>query len=172
VANASAHDIGYGVGTIAGNIGLTIVPGAVAAKISAVRRAGAAAANGPPSVVWVDEFAGFKGVAKDYNDSAMGARSNVLTHRGQVPALERTMPDGTTRLVKFDGVDGDAMIDRKWSIMTTRKAKNQALRQSEVLAQHGLTGIWEVPTRSQQTRARKMLSALSVTNIEVKVVKP
>jgi filamentous hemagglutinin len=73
--------------------------------------------------------------------------------------------------VKFDGVDGDTIIDRKRSIVTTQKVKNQALRQSEVLAQHGLTGRWEVPTQAQQARAVKMLNELKVFNIEVKVVK-
>ncbi len=58
-----------------------------------------------------------------------------------MPALERTMRDGTTRLVKFDGVDGDSMID---------------------------SGIWEISTQSRQRRAVKMLKELNVTNIQVK----
>lgn len=45
--------------------------------------------------------------ARDYNDSAAGARSNLATQSGQARALERTMPDGSTRLIKFDGVDGE-----------------------------------------------------------------
>jgi filamentous hemagglutinin len=49
--------------------------------------------------------------ARDYNDSATGARSNPATQSGQAPALERTMPDGSTRLVKFDGEGkGDGFI--------------------------------------------------------------
>jgi filamentous hemagglutinin len=93
-----------------------------------------------------------KRLAKDYNDSALGARSNPLTKNGQAPALERTMADGTKRLVKFDGVDGQVMIDRKVSIVTTQKAMDQALRQSEVLQQNGLTGRWEVPKISPNRR--------------------
>jgi filamentous hemagglutinin len=125
-----------------------------------------------PRVTWVDENVGLRGLAKDYNDSAMGARSNILTRSGQAPALERIMPDGTTRIVKFDGVDGSIMIDRKLSIVTTSKAQAQALRQAEVLSQNGLTGRWEVPTVAQQTRAVKMLNNLNISNISVKVVKP
>jgi hypothetical protein len=40
VANASAYDIGYGLGAITGNFGLAIAPGAAVARISAVRKAG------------------------------------------------------------------------------------------------------------------------------------
>lgn len=112
-----------------------------------------------------------KGLAKDYNDSALGARSNPLTKSGQAPALERTMADGTKRLVKFDGVDGQVMVDRKVSIVTTQKAMDQALRQSEVLQQNGLTGRWEVPNVAQQTRAVKMLNNLKINNITVVVEK-
>lgn len=82
------------------------------------------------------------------------------------------MPDGTKRLVKFDGVDGNVLIDRKVSIVTTSKAKDQALRQAEVLLQNGLTARWEVPNAAQQARAVKMLNELNINNISVRVVKP
>ncbi|WP_235214393.1 MULTISPECIES: hemagglutinin repeat-containing protein [Comamonas] len=68
-------------------------------------------ANG--KVKWVDENAGMSQRARDYNDTATGTRSNPATQSGQAPALERTMPDGSTRTVKFDGVDGDVLVDRK-----------------------------------------------------------
>ena len=82
------------------------------------------------------------------------------------------MPDGTKRLVKFDGVDGEVMVDRKVSIVTTQKAMDQALRQSDVLRQNGLMGRWEVPNAAQQTRAINMLNKLNVNNITVVVEKP
>lgn len=109
--------------------------------------------------------------AREYNDSASGARSNPQTKQGQAPALVRTMDDGSTRLVKFDGVDGDVMVDRKVSIVTSPKAKDQAVRQSQALSENGLTGRWEVPTEAQKARAEKMLSELKITNITVKVEK-
>lgn len=175
MANASAHDVGYALGSVAGNVGLAVVPGAITTKVSSSSRVGkvgaVAAPKRPPKIIWVDENIGLKGVAKNYNDSAMGARSNVATKRGRVPALERTMPDGTIRAVKFDGVDGDYLIDRKWSIYTTQKSKEQALRQSDALAQHGLTAIWEVPTQIQKNRAIKMLNQLNIPNITVRVIK-
>jgi filamentous hemagglutinin len=121
-------------------------------------------------VKWVDENAGMSSRARDYNDSATGARSNPATQSGQAPALERTMPDGSTRLVKFDGVDGDVLVDRKISVVTTSKSKDQALRQSDVLSQNGLTARWEVPTQAQAARAQKMFDELGIKNISVKVI--
>ncbi|MFD1554500.1 hypothetical protein ACFSHT_02510 [Paraburkholderia silviterrae] len=126
--------------------------------------------NSDDKVRWVDENAGMGQAARDYNDSATGARSNPETQKGQAPALERTMTDGSTRVVKFDGVDGDVMIDRKVSVVTTEKAKDQAVRQSEALAQNGLAGRWEVPTEQQASRAQKMFDDLGIKNITVKVV--
>lgn len=122
--------------------------------------------------VWVEENAGMSQKARDYNDSASGARSNPDTKMGLAPALERKMSDGSVRLVKFDGVDGEIMVDRKISVVTTDKAKDQALRQSEALNQNGLTGRWEVSSDAQATRAIKMLNDLGISNIQVKVVKP
>ena len=90
-------------------------------------------------------------------DSATGARSNPTTQSGQAPALERKMPDGSIRLVKFDGVDGEVLVDCKVSVVTTNKSKEQALRQSDVLSQNGLTARWEVPTQAQQIELRKCL---------------
>ncbi|WP_193557084.1 hypothetical protein, partial [Pseudomonas viridiflava] len=120
-------------------------------------------------VKWVDENAGMSSRARDYNDSATGARSNPATQSGQAPALERTMPDGSIRLVKFDGVDGEVLVDRKISVVTTSKSKDQALRQSDVLSQNGLTARWEVPTQAQANRAQKMFDELGIKNISVKV---
>jgi hypothetical protein len=179
IADASAHDVGYAVGTIAGDAGLAIAPGAVGAKIVRAARgarvveSGLAAEKTAPKAIWVDENNGLKRtLAKDYNDSATGARSNVQTRRGQAPALERTLPDGTVRLVRFDGVDGNSMTERKLRIVRSPKAKDQALRQADVLKQHGLTGIWEVPTETERKQAVKLLGNLGISNIRVRVVKP
>ncbi|MGP8485712.1 hemagglutinin repeat-containing protein [Paraburkholderia fungorum] len=169
---------------LAGIVTAACADGNVAACASmAMGAAGATPGNVPSNatissgksddqVRWVDENAGMGQSARDYNDSATGARSNPETQKGQAPALERTMPDGSTRIVKFDGVDGDVMIDRKVSVVTTDKAKDQAIRQSEALAQNGLTGRWEVPTEQQASRAQKMFNDLGIKNITVKVVPP
>jgi filamentous hemagglutinin len=102
-------------------------------------------------VKWVDENLSTNQAARDYNDSATGARSNSATQSGQAPALERTLPDGSVRLVKFDGLDGDVLVDRKLAVVTTEKSQAQLIRQSDALSQNGLTGRWEVPTAQQAT---------------------
>jgi len=123
------------------------------------------------SVKWVDENAHMSNRAKLYNDSATGARSNITTQKGQAPQITRTLDDGSTKGVRFDGLDGNVLIDRKLSVVTTQKAKNQALRQSQALRQNNLTGRWEVPTQTQANRAIKMFDKLGIDNITVEVVK-
>ena len=80
----------------------------------------------------------------------------------------RTMADGSKRPVKFDGIQGDCVIDRKWSVVNSPRARAQILRQSQVLAEHRLIGTWEIPMPVQKLEALK----LNITNIHVKVVKP
>lgn len=121
-------------------------------------------------ITWVDENASMSSAARDFNDSATGARSNVFTQSGQAPAITRTLDDGTTTTVRFDGLDDGVLIDRKLSVVTTDKAKDQALRQSQALQQNGSTAIWEVPNAQQEARAQNMFNQLGITNITVKVV--
>lgn len=184
MANASAHDWGYGLGKAGGNLALTMGPGAIVARVSASARAAALEASaipkGPPKITWVDETPTFRGPhkerAKAYNDSANGARSNVATKKGQAPALERTMPNGEKRLVKFDGTDFDpvydhVLIDRKHAVVSSIKSRGQILRQAQALSQHNLIGIWEVPTLKELRKANKILKQLKVSNIKVRIVK-
>ncbi|RXD02529.1 hypothetical protein EQZ23_18075 [Sphingomonas sp. UV9] len=169
VANASARDIGRAAGKVAGNVALAVAPGAALSKAAALRRLPIATPRitfDPPQIGWVKEATKSEKPWKSYNDTAPGARA------GQAPTLMRTMADGSKRPVKFDGIQGDYMIDRKWSVVNRPRARAQILRQSEVLAQHRLIGTWEVPTPVQKAKALKLLKQMSITNIHVKVVKP
>jgi hypothetical protein len=169
VANASARDIGRATGKVAGNVALAVAPGAVPSKAAALRRlpfARPRVTYDPPQIGWVKETTKSNKPWKSYNDSALGART------GQAPALMRTMADGSKGPVKFDGIQGDYMIDRKWAVVNRPRSRAQILRQSEVLAQHRLIGMWEVPTPVEKTKALKLLKQMSITNIDVKVVKP
>ncbi|MCX8995424.1 type VI secretion system tube protein Hcp, partial [Citrobacter portucalensis] len=91
-------------------------------------------------VKWVDENAGMSKRARNYNDSATGARSNIHTQKGQAPTIGRTDTKNNNRPVRFDGVDGNIMIDRKISVVTTQKAKDQAVRQPNALENNKMTG--------------------------------
>ena len=169
VANASVRDIGRVTGKVAGNVALAVAPGAALSKAAALRRLPIARPRvtfDPPQIGWVKETSRSKKPWKSYNDSAPGARAN------QAPTLMRTMADGSKRPVKFDGIQGDYMIDRKWSVVNRPRSRAQILRQSEVLAQHRLIGTWEVPTPVEKTKALKLLKQMRITNIYVKVVKP
>ncbi len=168
--NASARDLGRATGAVAGNVALATAPGAGMTKVATANRLRSARPQAvtfkPPQVQWVKENLNSKAAWKPYNDSATGSRP------GLAPALRRTMPDGSTRPVKFDGIEGDTLIDRKWSVSGRSRAQSQILRQSAVLAEHRLIGTWEVPTVEQRTKAIKLLQKMNVKNIKVKVVKP
>lgn len=170
IANATPRDIGRTAGSVAGNVAVSVLPGAAVAKVAAARRLRTARPSPgpfpPPQIGWVKERITSDKEWKLYNDSAAGARP------GLAPTLMRTLPNGKKRPVKFDGFRGEYMIDRKWSVVDRPHARAQLLRQSEVLAQHRLIGVWEVPTPAQKVLAHKMFKKMNVTNIVVKVVKP
>ena len=169
IAHASSRDLGRATGSIVGNVALAAAPGATLSKVSALRRMRAVTPRisyDPPQVGWVKETLVSEKPWKVYNDTATGARPS------QAPTLTRTLPDGSKRPVKFDGVQGETLIDRKWAIRDLPRARAQTLRQSEVLAQHHLIGVWEVPNEKQLLAARNLLKKLKVTNIKVRVVKP
>ena len=121
-------------------------------------------------VKWVDENAHTNENARKYNSGASGARSNAATSSPQAPEITYKTVEGSHATVRFDGQEGDVLIDRKVSVTTFEKSQNQALRQSEALAQNGLKGRWEVPTAAQKVRAVKMLAKLGIKNITVDVV--
>jgi hypothetical protein len=122
-------------------------------------------------IIWLDEAPTKFGYAQEYEDGAIGARSNVTTGQRQVPALQRRLPNGSTEKVKFDGSEENILIDRKVAITTFPKSKIQALRQSEAIQQNDLTGRWEIPTDAEANRANKFLLNLGINNISVKVAK-
>ncbi len=169
VAIASARDIGRATGSVAGNVALAVAPGAALSEISALRSLRMARPRmtyDPPQVGWVKENLGRDSPAKRYNDSATGSRP------GQAPTLMRTMSDGSKRPVKFDGVQGDFVIDRKSKVVDAPHARAQLLRQSQALDQHRLFGTWEVPTPAQRAKTLKLFKKMNVTNIKVRVIKP
>ncbi len=169
VANASARDVGRFTGSVAGNVALAAAPGATLSRVAALRRLRVARPRrtfDPPQIGWVKETTKSKKPWKAYNDAATGARP------GLAPTLMRTMADGSKRPVKFDGVRGDYVIDRKMKVVDAPHARAQLLRQSGVLAEHHLIGLWEVPTAAQKIKALKLFKKMNAANLHVKVVKP
>lgn len=169
IANATPREIGRTTGSVAANAALIAAPGAALSRISSMRQLRQARLRptfDPPEIGWVKETVTSEKPWKAYNDSATGGRP------GQAPVLMRTMPDGSKRPVKFDGIDGDYVIDRKWSIWTTPRARAQVLRQAQALAEHRQMGIWEVPNLKQRAAALKLLRKMKITRIKVRVVEP
>ncbi len=169
VANASARDVGRATGSLVGNAALVVAPAAATTKVAAVR--GLREANlrptyPPPQIGWAKERLPPKKPSTVYNDSAAGARP------GQAPTLMRTMPDGSKRPVKFDGIQGDYVIDRKMSVYTTLRARDQVMRQSQALTENRLIATWEVPTVKQKRIAEKLLKRMNARNIRVRIVEP
>ncbi len=103
---------------------------------------------------------------KQYNDTAPGAQP------GYALALTLTLPDGSQQEVRFDGIEGDYVIDRKWSIVDSARGREQAFRQSAALEQQRLFATWEIPSQQQKTRAIQFLKKLGIRNIKVRMVAP
>lgn len=169
VANASARDIGRVAGTVAGNVARAAAPGAALSKAAAWRRLRMARPRttfDPPQIGWVTETTTSQKHRKADNDAATGARP------GRTPTLMRTMADSSKRPVKFDGIQGDDVIDRKWKVVDAPHARTQLLRQSEVMAEQRLIGTWEVPTPAQEAITLKLFKKMKVANIHVNLFKP
>lgn len=169
MASASARDIGRATGHAAGTVAIGAATNTALSRVATLRRMKMARvypARESPSITWSKETLK-KGLPSTlYNDAAPGARP------GLAPALMRRMPDGTMRRVKFDGIDGEYRIDRKWKVVNLPNARAQILRQSKVLAQNGVHGMWEVPTAAQRANAFKAIIKAKVANIKVRVVEP
>jgi hypothetical protein len=121
-------------------------------------------------VEWVPEDAHMGPDAKAYNDGAEGAHSDIATRKQLAPAINYIDANGEVRRVKFDGQNGNVMIDRKRGVTTFPKTYKQAERQSEALKQNGFTGVWEVPNQATAKVAQKVLDSRGIKNITVKVV--
>ncbi len=123
-----------------------------------------------PNVRWVDEAASMSAEARAYQSGAAGARTSVATKKPQAPEITYKKPNGSEGALRMDGQEAIQLIDRKISVTTFPKSKQQALRQSQALEQNGLTGVWEVPNAAEVARAQKMFNELGIKNIEVRVV--
>ena len=77
--------------------------------------------------------------------------------------------DGTPVTAKFDGVNGNEIIDRKLNPMFTDKAVDQARRQAATAAYHGLRAVWELPTPEAVAAANRFMSFAKISTIVVRL---
>ena len=106
--------------------------------------------------------------AYDYQSGVAGARSNAATRYGQAPQLEMPGADGKPVTAKFDGLEGNEIIDRKLNPRFTEKAVDQARRQAATAAYHGLTPVWELPDEAAVSAANRFMSYAKISTIVVR----
>ena len=87
---------------------------------------------------------------------------------GWAPRLSATDAEGT-KTAKFDGIEGDTVIDRKLSITFHPSTIEKALRQSAIAATNGYRIRWEVPNDSERRRAERLFKEWGIKNIEVRI---
>src|SRR5438105_3638154 len=86
-------------------------------------------------------------------------RCSIEDREGAIQLLPKlTYYDGLGQdhFVKFDGIDGAVLVDRKWNITMHPKVFDQAARQSWALRVNGMVGRWEVPTARIAKRAQSI----------------
>lgn len=112
--------------------------------------------------------------AQVFEDGVTGAASDVATRRRIVPGLQFDNPNPRGRnVVRFDGVDGTNIIDRKLNVTTKSKQLGDLQRMSEALRQNpNFNGIIEVPNDSARRAAIRALNKAGVSNINVRVANP
>jgi len=128
-------------------------------------------------VRWVDEGGnlragespGMRPNAYSHQSSVPGARSNLLTGRGQAPYLEFTDETGNVIGAKFDGALGTELIDRKLNPFFSAKAVDQATRQVRVAQHYGLQAVWELPTPQAVDAANRFLETNKISGISVRL---
>ncbi|MBB3695273.1 hypothetical protein [Sphingomonas sp. BK580] len=99
-------------------------------------------------------------------DRATGARPD------SVPTLALATDDGRPRHVRFDGIDGDYLIDRKLRVVDLPRSRTQLARQHEALERARLTATWEVPSEAERALAAAMLARAGARRIKLRVVRP
>ncbi|MCW3844989.1 polymorphic toxin-type HINT domain-containing protein, partial [Micromonospora yasonensis] len=134
--------------------------------------------NAEDAAEWVDEGGDLRGPSPeygmpkesyDYQSGVAGARSNPQTGRAMAPQLSMPGADGVAVTAKFDGVNGNEIIDRKVGLRFTDKMVDLARRQAGTAAYHGLQPVWEVPTAEMAGVANRFLKFAKVSTIQVRV---
>ena len=87
---------------------------------------------------------------------------------GWAPRLSATDEEGTIT-AKYDGIEGDTVIDRKLAITFHPGTIEKALRQSAIAATNGYRIRWEVPNERQKRQAERLFREWGIKNIEVRI---
>lgn len=115
-----------------------------------------------------------RSAARAFEDGVTGAAYDVATGKRIAPGLLFDNPNPRGRnLVRFDGIDGTELIDRKLNVTTKSKQLYDLQRMSEALRQNpGVTGVIEVPDTAAFRAAALALDKAGVSNITVRIASP
>jgi hypothetical protein len=119
-----------------------------------------------PEVGWKPEGIGTHAKAYDFQMKAPGARPGEAPYLVAFDDVSKT-----AKHVKFDGIDGRTLIDRKWGIRISPKSRAQVRSQATALRQNGMKARWEVPTEYLKRQFDILLreeGATDVIYVEVK----
>jgi hypothetical protein len=110
-------------------------------------------------------------VAQVFEDAASGAASDIVTRNKIVPALFFDNPNLRGRnFVRFDGIEGTRLIDRKLNVTTKSKQVRDLRRMSLALQQNpAFQGVIQVPDAAAQRAAMRALNKAGVNNITVEI---
>ncbi|MFO1064055.1 MAG: polymorphic toxin-type HINT domain-containing protein [Pirellulales bacterium] len=109
--------------------------------------------------------------AADFENGTVGAATDVATRMRVVPTLKFDNPNPRGRnFIRFDGQDGNVMIDRKLNVTTKSKQLRDLQRISQALIQNpNYAVVIEVPDAKVYRAAVRALSKAGVTNIDLRI---
>jgi hypothetical protein len=116
--------------------------------------------------------------ARDFESGTTGAYSDTASQRRAVPALRYDNPNPRgDNFVKFDGIEGNTLIDSKTRILTFESRGRRVvpqvddiIRVSEAARQNPqFKVVYEFPSLEAQREARQILLDLGITNIRTRV---
>ncbi|WP_433076607.1 LamG-like jellyroll fold domain-containing protein [Dactylosporangium sp. CA-052675] len=131
------------------------------------------------AVTWVNEAnvkqgrLGMPPSAYRYQSGVSGARSSLAGH-SQAPQLSMPAADGTVVTAKFDGLEGNEVIDRKTNFVNSKlgsSVDNEKLdlarRQAGTAMYNGLTPVYELPSPAAADFARQKLAEWGLDKVFV-----
>jgi hypothetical protein len=92
-----------------------------------------------------------------------------FTRQSLAAQLEMPAADGSTVTAKFEGVDGNEIIDRKLNPRFSPKAVDQAQRQAATAAYNGLLAVWKLSTQDAVDAADRFMQYANTSTITVRL---
>jgi len=113
-----------------------------------------------------------KSEADNFEGGAMGVAMSLDSNNKLVPVLryDNKNPKGR-RFIKFDGIEGNTLIDRKLNVTTHKKSIDQVQRADEALKQNTNYNVrYEVPANRVNAMKKLLIKAGVAGNPHITVV--